>query len=354
MKDVLLVTGGSGFIGTNFIYQWFQEETSFIVNIDKLTYAGNKENIPEKKYEERYAFHQGDICDRQFLNELFSRYKPRALINFAAETHVDRSLHTPDPFIQTNIMGTYHLLEESLSYWKTLSHENQKLFRFHHISTDEVYGSLTKSDAPFTENHPYCPTSPYSASKASSDHLVNSFHHSFGLPTVITNCSNNYGPYQHPEKLIPLTLLNALQGKPIPIYGEGKNERNWLFVNDHCQALRLALSKATAGSTYNIGDSHSRENLEVVQIICDTLDQLFPQSKNTPHSSLISHVKDRPGHDFRYDIDSSKIERELNWKPSVHFEEGIQTTIHWYLNHQEWLTSLTNEEFHQWIKTHYR
>jgi len=353
MQDLIVVTGGAGFIGSNFILQWIACETARIVNFDKLTYAGNLNNLHSVRTHPRYRFEQGDICDRELLSKLLAREQPRAIIHFAAESHVDRSIHGPDDFIRTNVNGTFSLLEETRAYWLSLAESERAAFRFLHVSTDEVYGSLGPSDPAFTETTPYAPNSPYSASKAASDHLVRAYHHTYGLPVLTTNCSNNYGPHQFPEKLIPLMILNACQGKPLPVYGDGQNVRDWLYVEDHCRAIRTVLARGRTGETYNIGGSNEKKNLDLVGTICKLLDQLRPDDAVVPHEKLITFVKDRPGHDRRYAMDTRKIERELEWRPQETFETGLEKTIRWYLEHEDWVRDVTSGGYRQWIAKHY-
>lgn len=329
---MILVTGGAGFIGSNFVLDWIAAEKESVINIDKLTYAGNIDNLASLENDPRHIFIKADINDRSQLEKLFYEFKPRAVLHFAAESHVDRSIHGPEEFIKTNINGTFTLLEAARAYWSGLEKTAQNDFRFLHVSTDEVYGSLSSTDPAFSETTPYAPNSPYSASKAASDHLVRAYHHTYGLPTLTTNCSNNYGPYQFPEKLIPLIILNALQNKTLPIYGDGMNKRDWLYVGDHCAAIRTVLAKGKPGETYNIGGCNEKNNLEVVNTICEILDELRPAAQS--RKSLITFVKDRPGHDRRYAIDARKIERELNWKPTESFTSGIYKTVQWYLSNQ--------------------
>lgn len=348
-----MVTGGAGFIGSNFILDWIANEGSPVVNLDKLTYAGNIRNLASLNGDQRHIFVKGDINDRALIGKLFNEYKPCAIVNFAAESHVDRSIHGPKDFIQTNVNGTFQLLEESRAYWEGLAGDEKVAFRFFHISTDEVYGSLGPDDAPFTESTPYAPNSPYSASKAASDHLVRAYHHTYGLPTLTSNCSNNYGPYQLPEKLIPLIILNALNRKPLPIYGDGLNIRDWLYVGDHCQALRTILVKGRPGEVYNIGGWNERTNIEVVYTICAILDELRPIPGMVHYGSLITFIKDRPGHDRRYAIDARKIERALGWKPTESFETGIRKTVQWYLDNMDWVGSVTSGEYQTWLDTNY-
>jgi dTDP-glucose 4,6-dehydratase len=326
---MLLVTGGAGFIGANFILSSLQKSGEAIVNLDKLTYAGNPRSLDSLRGDSRYAFVHGDVCDRALLQSLFERHKPRAVVHFAAESHVDRSIAGPAQFVQTNVVGTFCLLEESRNYFEQLKGENRAQFRLLHISTDEVYGSLGPGEAPFTEASRHAPNSPYAASKAAADHLARAYHHTYGLPVLTTNCSNNYGPYQFPEKLIPLMIANALAGKPLPVYGDGANVRDWLYVLDHCDALRLVLEKGRAGETYNIGGSCEKKNIEVVQAICALLDEMRPGKQK--HAALIAFVKDRPGHDRRYAIDSGKIARELGWRPKEGFDSGLKKTVAWYV-----------------------
>jgi dTDP-glucose 4,6-dehydratase len=350
---MILVTGGAGFIGSNFVRSYLRKKKGGIVNLDKLTYAGSLENLKGIAEGKDYQFVQGDLLDRPLLRRLFAMHKPQAVVHFAAESHVDRSISGPDAFIQTNVVGTFSLLEETRLYWAALSEEGKKDFRFLHVSTDEVYGTLGFKDAPFTENHPYRPNSPYSASKAGADHLVRAYHHTYGLPTVISNCTNNYGPRQHPEKLIPITILNALAGKKLPLYGDGRNERNWLYVEDHCSGLELQLEKGTPGEVYLIGDVASRSNREVVESICRILDKLSPREDGVSYVSQITLVRDRPGHDLRYDVDAAKIRRELGWTPSLSFEEGLTRTVQWYLNNPEWVGKLTSGVYQEWITKQY-
>jgi dTDP-glucose 4,6-dehydratase len=349
----ILVTGGAGFIGSNFILQWLRAETAQIVNLDKLTYAGNLANLETASSDPRYSFVHGDIGDRPFIAELLKRHQPKAIVHLAAESHVDRSIHGPDDFVRTNINGTFNLLEEVRAYWSGLLEDQKTEFRFLHVSTDEVYGSLAATDPAFSETTAYAPNSPYSASKAASDHLVRAYHHTYGLPTLTTNCSNNYGPYQFPEKLIPLVILNALNGKPLPVYGDGQNVRDWLYVTDHCDAIRTVLRKGKVGETYNIGGRNEKRNLEIVNLICATLDELRPSDPVTPHGKLISFVRDRPGHDRRYAIDARKIEAELEWVPSETFETGIRKTIEWYLANDAWIRGVTSGTYRKWIARQY-
>lgn len=350
---MILITGGAGFIGSNFVLDWLDQSDEGIINVDLLTYAGNLENLDEVKGDERHIFVQGDIGGSALMAGLLERHRPRAIINFAAESHVDRSIHGPEDFIQTNIVGTFRLLEAARHYWGGLPQDEKAAFRFLHVSTDEVYGSLGASEAPFTETHRYQPNSPYSASKAASDHLVRAYHHTYGLPVLTTNCSNNYGPYQFPEKLIPLIIVNALAAKPLPVYGDGRQIRDWLYVKDHCSALRRILEAGIAGEIYNIGGWNEKPNLEIVRTICCLLDELLPL-KGGSHGDLIQFVTDRPGHDRRYAIDARKIERELHWKPAETFETGIRKTVQWYLDHPAWVERVQSGAYRLWMEKHYR
>lgn len=352
-QDTLLVTGGAGFIGSNFVIEWLGNEASSIINLDKLTYAGNPQNLAAVSCDSRYKFLQGDICDRDLVAELFITHHPRAVVHFAAESHVDRSIHGPDDFIRTNVSGTFSLLEEARAYWSGLDDREKSEFRFVHVSTDEVYGSLDPDSAAFTENTRYAPNSPYSASKAAADHLVRAYFHTYQLPVLTTNCSNNYGPFQFPEKLIPLTILHANAGKPIPVYGDGQNVRDWLFVRDHCEALRLVLGRGTVGETYNIGGKNQMKNLDVVRAICSVLDELRPQDPVMPHHQLIKFVSDRPGHDRRYAMDISKIESQLGWGPRETFGSGIRKTVLWYLENQAWIQAVSSGSYRQWMAAQY-
>ena len=353
LKNSILVTGGAGFIGSNFVLQWLATEEASVVNLDKLTYAGNPSNLSSLASEGRYKFMQGDICDREMIAELLLTYRPRAIVHFAAESHVDRSIHGPDDFIRSNVNGTFSLLEESRAYCSGLEGPAQDAFRLLHVSTDEVYGSLGVSDPAFTEQTRYAPNSPYSASKAASDHLVRAYFHTYGLPVLTTNCSNNYGPFQFPEKLIPLTILHAVNGKPIPVYGDGQNVRDWLFVADHCQAIRSVLARGRTGETYNVGGRNELKNLDVVNTICSTLDELRPKDPVVPHKNLITFVKDRPGHDRRYAMNTAKIESELGWRPRETFASGICKTVQWYLDNEGWIQNVTSGRYRQWIATQY-
>ena len=350
---MILVTGGAGFIGSNFVLDWLRDSDEPVVNLDKLTYAGNLENLAALKGDARHIFVQGDIGDRALVERLLKEHRPRAIVNFAAESHVDRSIHGPEDFIQTNVVGTFHLLEETRAYWGGLSEAEKGAFRFLHVSTDEVYGSLGPNDAAFTETTPFAPNSPYSASKAASDHLVRAYNHTYGLPTLTTNCSNNYGPYQFPEKLIPLMILNATQGKPLPIYGDGMNVRDWLYVGDHCTAIREVLAKGRLGETYNIGGWNEKPNIEIVKTVCALLDEMRPDPAG-PHERLLTYVKDRPGHDRRYAIDARKIERELGWRPAETFDTGIRKTVRWYLDNMAWVEHIASGEYRNWLETNYQ
>jgi len=348
---LILVTGGAGFIGANFILDWIATEASPVVNLDKLTYAGNLGNLASLKGDARHIFVKGDINDRALVAKLLQQYQPEAIVHFAAESHVDRSIHGPAEFVQTNVVGTFSLLEEARAYWSSLAEPGKNRFRFLHVSTDEVYGSLGHDDPAFTETTAYAPNSPYAASKAASDHLVRAYHHTYGLPTITTNCSNNYGPLQFPEKLIPLVILNAVQGKPLPVYGDGLNVRDWLYVGDHCAAIRRVLQQGRLGETYNIGGNSEKTNLEVVKTICTIIDGLRPDF--APHAKLISYVKDRPGHDRRYAIDATKIEAELGWKPREAFETGLRKTVQWYFEHADWIESVTSGKYREWLDINY-
>lgn len=350
---MILVTGGAGFIGANFVLDWLAQSDEAVVNLDILSYAGNLENLAVLAENERHIFVRGDIGNTVLVSDLLRRYRPRAVVHFAAESHVDRSIHGPETFIQTNIVGTFRLLEAVRSYWQELDEKARQDFRFLHISTDEVYGSLAKGEPAFTEAHQYQPNSPYSASKGASDHLVRAYHHTYGLPVLTTNCSNNYGPYQFPEKLIPLMIVNALGGKPLPVYGDGNQIRDWLYVKDHCAAIVRTLRAGIPGETYNIGGWNEKPNIEIVNIICGLLDELRPQTFGS-YRSLITFVADRPGHDRRYAIDASKIERELGWKPAETFETGIRKTLQWYLENSDWVANVQSGAYLTWIEKHYR
>lgn len=352
MNNCIIVTGGAGFIGSNFANAWVKLGLGKLVNLDKLTYAGNLANLADIEQHHDHVFIQGDIADNELVRSLLNQHRPRAIINFAAESHVDRSIHGPGEFIQTNIVGTFNLLEEARTYWSALNDADKATFRFLHVSTDEVYGSLSSSDPAFTETKAYEPNSPYSASKAASDHLVRAYHHTYGMPVLTTNCSNNYGPYHFPEKLIPLVIHNALNGKPLPIYGNGQQIRDWLYVGDHCAAIRRVLEAGKVGEVYNIGGWNEKANLDVVHTLCDILDKEKP-NKLGSYRDQITYVSDRPGHDKRYAIDARKIERELGWKPVETFETGIQKTVAWYLAHQDWVNNVTSGEYKNWVSTHY-
>ncbi|MFM9912117.1 MAG: dTDP-glucose 4,6-dehydratase [Methylophilaceae bacterium] len=348
---MILVTGGAGFIGANFVLDWLAQSDEPVLNLDKLTYAGNLENLAALQDDARHVFVHGDIGDRTLVAALLAQYHPRAIVNFAAESHVDRSIHGPEDFIQTNVVGTFHFLEETRAYFADLNDADKANFRFLHVSTDEVYGSLSAADPAFSETTPYQPNSPYSASKAASDHLVRSYHHTYHLPVLTTNCSNNYGAYQFPEKLIPLVLNNALHGKPLPIYGDGSNVRDWLYVGDHCSAIRSVLANGRVGEVYNVGGNNEKTNLQVVHTLCDMLDELKP--KRSSYREQITFVKDRPGHDQRYAINASKILNELGWKPQETFETGIMSTVAWYLQHQAWVQNVTSGEYRNWLNKNY-
>ena len=348
---MILVTGGAGFIGSNFVIGWLAEVGEALVNLDKLTYAGNLHNLEPASGDARHTFVRGDICDRALIASLLKAHRPRAIVHLAAESHVDRSIRGPADFIATNLVGTFSLLEETRAYWSALPASEGARFRFMHVSTDEVYGALGSADAPFTETKAYAPNSPYAASKAGADHLVRAYHHTYGLPTITSHCSNNYGPFQFPEKLIPLTILNALEGKPVPIYGDGRHVRDWLYVDDHCAALRVVLGRGRPGETYNIGGESERANIEVVQALCEILDALHPAG--APHSRLITFVEDRPGHDRRYAIDASKVRHELGWQPKRRLEAGLRATVEWYLANMPWVRAVTSGEYRDWIATHY-
>ncbi len=352
MSNTILVTGGAGFIGSNFVLQQMQDESASIVNLDKLTYAGNLHNLESLAAAGRYEFVRGDIGDRELMRQLLEKQQPAAIVHFAAESHVDRSIRGPEDFIRTNIDGTFALLEETRAFWNALPDAERETFRFLHVSTDEVYGSLGPDDPPFSETTPYSPNSPYAASKAASDHLVRAYHHTYGLPTLTTNCSNNYGRFQFPEKLIPLMILNARDGKALPVYGDGKNVRDWLYVEDHCEAIRTVLRGGRPGETYNIGGWNEKPNLEIVLTICDLVDEISPRNRG-PRRDLITFVKDRPGHDRRYAMDARKIERELGWKPKLTFESGIRHTVRWYLENEAWVRDVTSGSYRQWVATHY-
>lgn len=351
---MILITGGAGFIGSNFILDWLESsDAEGVVNLDKLTYAGNLSNLRGLKDDPRHIFAHGDISDRNLVSRLLAKYRPRAIINFAAESHVDRSIHGPSEFIQTNVLGTFNLLECAREYWDSLESLEKERFRFQHVSTDEVYGSLSASDSPFKESDPYEPNSPYSASKASSDHLVRAWYHTYAFPVVTTNCSNNYGPYHFPEKLIPLVILNAINGKPLPVYGDGQQVRDWLYVGDHCSAIRAVLAKGRLGETYNIGGWNEKANIDVVKAICSILDELRPRNDEKSYVEQITFVKDRPGHDRRYAVDASKIEKELGWRPVETFDSGIRKTVQWYLDNPTWIEGVTTGSYRDWLEKQY-
>ncbi|VVE73045.1 dTDP-glucose 4,6-dehydratase [Pandoraea anapnoica] len=351
---MIFVTGGAGFIGANFVLDWLALHDEPVVTIDKLTYAGNLANLAGLERDPRHHFAQVDICDRAALDTLYAEHRPRAVLHFAAESHVDRSIHGPADFVQTNIVGTFTMLEAARAYWGSLEGQARDDFRFLHVSTDEVYGSLSPTDPAFTETTPYAPNSPYSASKAGSDHLVRAYHHTYGLPVLTTNCSNNYGPYQFPEKLIPLVIANALAGKPLPIYGDGSNVRDWLYVGDHCSAIREVLAKGVLGEVYNVGGWNEQNNLSVVKHLCTLLDELSPRADGKSYVDQITFVTDRPGHDRRYAIDARKLERELGWRPAQTFETGMRKTVQWYLANGEWVRQVQSGEYQRWIETHYQ
>ncbi|MDH0865350.1 dTDP-glucose 4,6-dehydratase [Mitsuaria sp. GD03876] len=348
----ILVTGGAGFIGSNFVLDWFKSSDEPVVNLDALTYAGNLENLASLKDDPRHVFVQGDICDRALVDQLLAAHRPRAIVHFAAESHVDRSIHGPGAFMRTNVEGTFTLLEAARAYWSALADDAKAAFRFHHVSTDEVYGSLKAEDPPFAETNAYEPNSPYSASKAASDHLVRAWHHTYGLPVVTTNCSNNYGPYHFPEKLIPLMIVNALAGKPLPVYGDGQQIRDWLYVTDHCSGIRAVLAGGALGETYNIGGWNEKANIDIVKTVCALLDELRPDPAG-PYARLITYVKDRPGHDRRYAIDARKIERELGWRPAETFETGIRKTVQWYLANEAWVANVQSGAYRDWVSKQY-
>ena len=350
---MILVTGGAGFIGSNFVLDWLAGSDEPVVNLDKLTYAGNLENLAALKDNPKHIFVQGDLGDRELVDRLLAEHRPRAVLNFAAESHVDRSIHGPEDFIQTNIVGTFRLLESVRSYWSALPADEKVAFRFLHVSTDEVYGTLSKEDPPFAEDNRYEPNSPYSASKAASDHLVRAWHHTYGLPVLTTNCSNNYGPYHFPEKLIPLMIVNALAGKALPVYGDGMQVRDWLYVKDHCSAIRRVLEAGRLGETYNVGGWNEKPNIEIVQTVCALLDELRPKADGTSYATQITYVTDRPGHDRRYAIDARKIERELGWKPAETFETGIRKTVEWYLANPDWVAHVQSGSYRDWVARQY-
>jgi dTDP-glucose 4,6-dehydratase len=350
---MILVTGGAGFIGANFVLDWLEQDGEPVVNLDKLTYAGNLENLASLKDGRSHIFVHGDIGDAALVGRLLAEHRPRAVVNFAAESHVDRSIHGPEDFIQTNIVGTFHLLEAVRGYWSGLADAERSAFRFLHVSTDEVYGSLAKDEPAFSETHRYEPNSPYSASKAASDHLVRAYHHTYGLPVLTTNCSNNYGPYHFPEKLIPLMIVNALAGKPLPVYGDGQQIRDWLYVKDHCSAIRTVLANGRLGEVYNIGGWNEKANLDIVHTVCALLDELRPRPDGKSYREQITFVADRPGHDRRYAIDARKIERELGWKPAETFDTGIRKTVQWYLDNQDWVSHVQSGDYRNWVEKNY-
>lgn len=353
---MILVTGGAGFIGANFVLDWLANPATGdepVVNLDKLTYAGNRENLASLAGDARHIFVQGDIGDATLVERLLAEHRPRAVVNFAAESHVDRSIHGPGEFIQTNVVGTFRLLDAVRGYWAALPADEKAAFRFLHVSTDEVYGSLSATDPAFAETNRYEPNSPYSASKAASDHLVRAWHHTYGLPVLTTNCSNNYGPYHFPEKLIPLMIVNALAGKPLPVYGDGMQIRDWLYVKDHCSAIRTVLARGTVGETYNVGGWNEKPNIEIVQTVCALLDELRPRTDGQPYASQIRYVTDRPGHDRRYAIDARKLERELDWKPAETLETGIRKTVQWYLDNPEWVANVQSGAYREWVSQQY-
>ncbi|WP_085692414.1 MULTISPECIES: dTDP-glucose 4,6-dehydratase [unclassified Pseudomonas] len=349
----ILVTGGAGFIGANFVLDWLAGNDEPVVNLDKLTYAGNLQTLSSLQSDARHIFVHGDIGDSALVEQLLKTHQPRAIVNFAAESHVDRSIHGPEDFIETNIVGTFRLLEAVRAYWGGLDEQSRQAFRFLHVSTDEVYGSLAADEPAFTETHQYQPNSPYSASKAASDHLVRSYHHTYGLPVLTTNCSNNYGPYHFPEKLIPLMIVNALAGKPLPVYGDGQQIRDWLYVKDHCSAIRRVLEAGKTGEVYNVGGWNEKPNLEIVNRVCALLDELRPRADGKPYAEQITYVTDRPGHDRRYAIDARKLERELGWKPAETFETGIRKTVAWYLDNQEWVQNVQSGNYRDWVEKNY-
>jgi dTDP-glucose 4,6-dehydratase len=349
----ILVTGGAGFIGGNFVLDWLAQSDEVVINLDKLTYAGNRETLSSLSKDSRHVFVHADIGDSETVSALLAKHRPRAVVNFAAESHVDRSIHAPEDFIQTNVVGTFRLLECVRSYWNGIEEAEKQAFRFLHVSTDEVYGSLAPDAPAFTENHRYEPNSPYSASKAASDHLVRAYHHTYGIPILTTNCSNNYGPFHFPEKLIPLVIHNALAGKDLPIYGDGQQIRDWLYVKDHCSAIRRVLQQGVLGETYNVGGWNEKANLDVVKTLCSVLDELAPRADGMSYSTQITFVKDRPGHDRRYAIDASKLERDLGWRPDETFETGIRKTVEWYLANRSWVDNVASGAYLEWVGTQY-
>lgn len=350
---MILVTGGAGFIGANFVLDWLANKAEAVVNVDKLTYAGNLQTLASIASDPRHVFVQGDIGDTALVGRLLAEHMPRAVVNFAAESHVDRSIHGPEDFVQTNVLGTFRLLESVRGYWVGLPEVEKAAFRFLHVSTDEVYGTLSATDPAFTEAHRYEPNSPYSASKAASDHLVRAWHHTYGLPVLTTNCSNNYGPYHFPEKLIPLMIVNALAGKSLPVYGDGMQVRDWLYVKDHCSAIRRVLEAGQLGETYNVGGWNEKPNIEIVRTVCALLDELRPRTDAKAYAEQITYVTDRPGHDRRYAIDARKLERELGWKPEETFESGIRKTVEWYLDNSEWVRNVQNGSYREWVSKQY-
>jgi dTDP-glucose 4,6-dehydratase len=354
VRNTILVTGGAGFIGSNFVLQWIQNTGASVINLDLLTYAGNPDNLAALKGDPRHSLVRGDICDAELVAGLLQKHKPQAIVHFAAESHVDRSIAAPDAFIRTNVQGTFTLLEQARAYWSGLDETGRRAFRFLHVSTDEVYGSLGPHDKTFSETTAYAPNSPYAASKAASDHLARAYYHTYGLPVITTNCSNNYGPFQFPEKLIPLMILNAYEGKPLPVYGDGANVRDWLFVGDHCSAIRATFDRGRIGETYNIGGNSERTNLQVVQAICDLLDELRPDAALQPRRRLITFVADRPGHDRRYAVDASKISRELGWRPVETFEGALRRTVEWYLENSSWVDGVRTGAYRDWIRSNYQ
>jgi dTDP-glucose 4,6-dehydratase len=353
MNKTIVVTGGAGFIGANFVLAWLERYMGGVVNLDKLTYAGNLANLASIQQNTHHIFIHGDIGDQALVSQLLAEHKPSAVVNFAAESHVDRSIHGPEDFIQTNVVGTFHLLEAVRGYWTGLAAKDKQDFRFLHVSTDEVYGSLGPTEAAFTETHTYSPNSPYSASKSASDHLVRAYHHTYGLPTLTTNCSNNYGPYHFPEKLIPLVIHNALASKPLPIYGSGQQIRDWLYVEDHCAAIRRVLEVGKVGEVYNVGGWNEKPNIEVVKTLCRMLDAKKPRADGKSYIEQITFVEDRLGHDQRYAIDATKIARDLGWEPKETFESGIEKTVNWYLEHQDWVNNVTSGDYRHWVSKHY-
>ena len=353
MQDSILVTGGAGFIGSNFVLSWIETEKTPVINLDLLSYAGNPENLSPLKGDDRHQLVRGDIGDQALVASLLETHQPRAIVHFAAESHVDRSIASPEAFIRTNVLGTFTLLDQAKTYWGGLNESDKGAFRFLHVSTDEVYGTLGPDDPAFSEITPYAPNSPYAASKAASDHLVRAYHHTWGFPSLTTNCSNNYGPFQFPEKLIPLMILNALEGKPLPVYGDGMNVRDWLFVEDHCSAIRAVLANGRIGQTYNIGGNSERANIDVVTAICDLVDEMRPGAGAASRRELIRYVKDRPGHDRRYAINAAKLASELAWKPSAEFEAGLRKTVRWYLDNSAWVESVRSGAYLEWINKNY-